>query len=76
VDRLAYLDAPRELRLARLAARSGWAEAELAAREAAQWPAEEKKMRADAVIVNDAGPDALQERVDRVLAGWQLGRAP
>jgi dephospho-CoA kinase len=74
VDRLVYLDAPRELRLARLAARSGWNEGELAARESAQWSAEEKKMRADAVIVNDAGPERLEEQVDHLLAAWQFAQ--
>jgi dephospho-CoA kinase len=72
VDKLAYLDAPRQLRCDRLAARSRWSESELAARESAQWPAEEKKMRADAVIINAAGPESLQEQVDRLLAEWQL----
>lgn len=69
VDLLVYVDAPREARLARLAVRSGWDEAELARREAAQWPADEKKKRAAAVLVNDAGPEQLQEQVDRALAG-------
>jgi dephospho-CoA kinase len=72
VDRIVYVDAPRELRLQRLAARSGWTDAELVAREAAQWPAEEKKARADAVVVNDAGPAELEERVDRLLTEWKL----
>ena len=52
---------PAGAALARLAARSGWTDADLAAREAAQWPAEEKKARADAVLVNDASPAELQE---------------
>lgn len=73
VDALVYVDAPRDLRLARLAARSGWDEAELAAREAAQWPAERKKEKATAVVVNDAGRTELQERVDRVLKTLALG---
>lgn len=68
VDALVYVDAPRELRLARLAARSGWDDAELTRREGAQWPADEKKRLARAVIVNDAGLGELQEQVDRVLA--------
>jgi dephospho-CoA kinase len=76
VDRIVYLDAPRELRVARLATRSGWTESELAAREAAQWPVEEKKMRADAIIVNNADQDTLQKRVDRLIAEWGLARAP
>ncbi len=73
VDRIVYLDAPRELRLARLAARSSWSDAELTAREAAQWSAETKKARADTVIVNDAGAAELQEQVDRLLEAWGIG---
>lgn len=71
-DKLVFVDAPREQRLARLAARSGWTEAEVAAREAAQWPAEQKKARADAVVLNDGSPERLQDRVDRLMAGWGL----
>lgn len=72
VDRIVYVEAPREVRLARLASRSAWTDADLAAREAAQWPEEEKKARADAVIVNAADPAALQEQVDRLLVEWRL----
>ncbi len=56
VDRIVYVDAPRELRLSRLATRSGWTDTDLTAREAAQWPDDVKKARADAVIVNDRRP--------------------
>jgi dephospho-CoA kinase len=69
-DRLVYVDAPPGVRLARLAARSGWTAADLAAREAAQWPAEEKMARADAVVVNDGDPARLAEQIDRLLAAW------
>ena len=62
VDRIVYVDAPRDLRVERLAARSGWTDADLTAREAAQWPADVKKARADAAVVNDATPAGLQER--------------
>ncbi|MBX9581785.1 MAG: dephospho-CoA kinase [Gemmataceae bacterium] len=72
-DRIVYVDAPAEVRLSRVAARSGWTAADLAAREAAQWPAAAKLQQADAVIVNDAGPDRLQEQVDRLLTAWGLG---
>jgi dephospho-CoA kinase len=72
VDRIVYVDAPRAPRAARLAARSGWTESELAAREAAQWPEDVKKSRADAVILNDAGPDSLRIQVDRLLEQWGL----
>jgi dephospho-CoA kinase len=69
-DRILYIDAPRELRLQRLVARSGWESAELTSREAAQWPAEEKVRHADAVVTNDAGLSELQQRIDRVLNDW------
>ena len=72
-DRLVFVDAPRDVRLARVAARSGWTEADLAAREAAQWPAAAKLQRADAVIVNDAGPAELAARVDQLLTAWGIG---
>ncbi len=72
VDRLVFVDAPREQRVARLVVRSGWNEDDLNAREAAQWPAEEKKLGADAVIVNDSDTNALQKQVDRLLACWRM----
>lgn len=70
VDRIVYVDAPRELRLARVAERSNWTESDLAAREGNQWPGDVKKSRADAILVNNAGPDELQEQVDRLLEAW------
>jgi dephospho-CoA kinase len=71
-DRVVYVDAPHEVRLARLAARSGWTAPDLAAREAAQWPAAEKLKRAAAVIVNDGSRERLQEQVDRLLGEWGI----
>jgi dephospho-CoA kinase len=71
-DRIVYVDAPREVRLARLTARSGWSADEVTAREAAQLPLDEKRARADAVLVNDGSPEKLQEQVDRLLADWGL----
>ena len=76
VDRIVYIDAPRELRAARLAVRSGWDEAQLAAREAAQLPAAVKKARADAVLVNDAGPEELHRQIDQLLADWGIPSVP
>lgn len=68
--KVVYVDAPRETRLARLAARSGWAPDQVAAREAAQMPADQKMSRADAVVVNDGTAAELQDQVDRLLAAW------
>ena len=71
-DRLVYIDAPREVRLARIAARSGWSEADLDARESAQWPAEDKKKRCDAIVVNEGSREELQEKVNRLLKEWGI----
>ncbi len=73
-DWIVYLDAPRELRLARVAARSGWTDRDLTAREIAQWTPEMKKAKADAVLINAAGAEELQLQVDRLLEGWHLLR--
>jgi len=67
-DRIVLVDAPREQRLARLAAARGWSEQTLAGREAAQWPLERKRAQADAVVVNDSGTLPLEEHVRRLAA--------
>lgn len=71
-DRVVYVDAPRGVRLARLAARSGWTPVEVAAREAAQMSLAEKRDRADAVVMNDGSPEQLQGHVDQLLTEWGL----
>lgn len=50
-DRILFLDAPRDQRLERAVAR-GWSAEQFSAREAAQWPLEEKRRRAQIVIRN------------------------
>ena len=50
-DKILFLDAPRDLRLERAVAR-GWSAEQFSAREAAQWPLEEKRRRAQIVIRN------------------------
>ena len=64
-DVVFFVDAPRELRLRRLAAARGWTAEALAAREAAQHPLDEKKARADAVLPNTGPPEDLAAAVDR-----------
>jgi dephospho-CoA kinase len=71
-DKMVYVDAPRELRLARVAARSGWTAEDLAAREAAQKPAAEKMARADAIVMNDSTPDELRAKLEQLLAEWEI----
>jgi dephospho-CoA kinase len=67
-DRILFVDAPRDVRLARLRATRGWTEEELRRREAAQLPLEEKRRRADAVIDNAGTPAALEAQVDAQVA--------
>lgn len=63
MDVTVVVDAPFELRAARLADRAGLDVAAVRARDAAQWPAAEKRAAADHVLVNDGDLDALEARV-------------
>jgi dephospho-CoA kinase len=72
VDRIVYVDAPASLRQARLIQRSGWTPAEIAGREAAQWPPERKRTAAHAILANQGDPQDLQRQVDRLLQTWGL----
>jgi dephospho-CoA kinase len=74
-DRLVYVDAPHELRLARVAQQRGWTEEEMLARESAQLPLTEKRVRADHVLDNSASPAHLQRQVDDLLQLWGVGGA-
>jgi dephospho-CoA kinase len=67
-DRIVFVDAPRRERLRRVAETRGWSEETFEARERAQWPADEKRRRADWIMINDAGTDRLQEEVDRLVS--------
>lgn len=69
-DKVVYVDAPRPVRLARVAARSHWTDAELAARETAQWPVERKMAAADAVVQNTADCRNLGQQLDELLEAW------
>jgi len=69
-QKLLYVDAPREVRIARVHARQQWDEAELTRREHAQWSLERKQALANASIWNDSTPEVLQARVDHVLREW------
>lgn len=63
-DAVVVVDAPLEVRLARLRARSHLSEAEARARDAAQLPLAEKVVRADFVIDNGGSEDDLAAQVD------------
>ena len=70
--KLVFVDAPREDRLERLAARSGWTADELARREAAQLPLAEKRRLADATLDNDGDAAELRDAVVVLLRRWRL----
>jgi dephospho-CoA kinase len=71
-DKLVFVEAPRELRLARLKDKRGWSEAELTKREDAQMSLDEKKRRADALIVNDGPIEKVASQVQELLLQWNM----
>jgi dephospho-CoA kinase len=66
-DAIVYVHAPREQRLARLKSGRGWTEEEVAAREHAQLPAEEKSARADFQIDNSGSVEATRRQVEELF---------
>ncbi len=71
-DHLVFVDAPLAERDRRAVAHRGWEPGEVARREAAQMPLEEKRRRANHLVSNDGTPEALNTQVDRVLAAIGL----
>ena len=65
-DALVFVDAPREVRLARVRTARAWDEAEFARRENAQIPLEEKRRRCRSVVSNAGTPDELRAEVRRM----------
>lgn len=72
-DRVVFVDAPRERRLERVAAGRGWTDEDLSTREAAQWPLDSKRERADFVVSNTGDLAALKAETDRA---WSTLRRP
>ena len=71
-DRIIYVSAPREIRLARARLR-GWSESDFLAREATQLPLDEKRARSGYVIDNSG--DAEQTR-HQVMEWWRQNIGP
>ena len=65
-DAVLFIDAPRDARVARVAASRGWSADEIDAREGAQAPLDSKRTRADHVLENADSPEAIRESV----AAW------
>jgi dephospho-CoA kinase len=66
MDKTVVVRAPLELRVARVVARSGLTPDEVRARDTAQLPLSEKVQRADFVIDNRGGAEALEVQVRKV----------
>jgi dephospho-CoA kinase len=77
-DAVVFVDAPQDLRLARVRRSRGWDAAELARRENLQWPLDRKRRLSDDVVTNTAdaeegsasppGADPLRNQVRQVLS--------
>lgn len=65
-DLIVFVDAPLEQRIRRVREQRGWSPEKLEARERAQWPADDKRRRADLIINNDAGVDSLRQELKRI----------
>ena len=68
-DAVVFIDAPREIREARVLSTRHWTPDELARREAAQWPLDTKRKGADYVLANDADLEILKTRVGELFSG-------
>jgi dephospho-CoA kinase len=66
-EKIVFVDAPREVRLARAHAR-GWDENGFAAREAAQESLERKRARADVIMDNSGSQERTQAQVEKFWA--------
>ncbi|MHB1425201.1 MAG: dephospho-CoA kinase [Gemmataceae bacterium] len=74
-DHLLYIEAPRNVRLERVARQRGWSEKEVEAREQAQLPLTEKAARADYVFDNSDSFEHLNRQVNDLLQLWGLAQA-
>lgn len=67
-DFVVFVNAPRDQRLQRVAAQRGWTAKEVAAREQAQLPVEEKAARADLVVENSGDLAQTRAQVEHLAA--------
>ncbi|MEE3001928.1 MAG: dephospho-CoA kinase [Planctomycetota bacterium] len=66
-DVILFIDAPRSIRLERLAEARGWNAEELERREDRQMPLDAKRERAHHVLQNHGGVDDLKDQVEQIL---------
>ena len=67
-DVVVFIDTPQADRIARVQAGRGWSAAELAKREASQWPLPRKRAAADAVLDNSNSVDDAARQLEEVIA--------
>lgn len=67
-DAVVYVDAPADVRLARVRQSRHWDEAELLRRQNLQWPLDKKREMSDDVIVNAADEAVTRGQVRAVLS--------
>ena len=76
-DLVVFVDASFPVRLDRVSRIRGWTVEDLKPREAAQWPVDRKRDRADVVLRNESGLEALGSRSMLSPGRWPLEiRAP
>ena len=75
-DAVIFVDAPREVRLARIRQARGWDDAELPRRESSQLPLEEKRRRSAFTISNTGTPQELAVQVRKTLGTILGSQAP
>jgi dephospho-CoA kinase len=67
-DAVVFVDASREVRLARVKESRGWDEAELERREKSQMPLDKKREISDYVLVNAAEADRIRGQIREILS--------
>jgi dephospho-CoA kinase len=72
-DAVVFVDAPREQRIQRVRQTRGWEPAELARREAAQMPIEDKRARSQYVVENHSKPSDLDGQAEDILRNVENG---
>jgi dephospho-CoA kinase len=71
-DHLVFIDAPREVRLRRVAEQRGWTVQEVEAREAAQLPLTAKAAHADHTLDNSTSLERLDHQVADLVRLWNV----
>jgi len=67
-DAVIFVDAPRDVRLARVRERRGWTDAELERREKFQQPLEMKRALANYTCTNNSDLNALRRQVESIFS--------